>query len=69
MVKKISAGNTARDEEQFENGERCLICYQRTCEPYGRPGACEDCGGDFVLMSEGDEEEERRNNGQFGVGA
>lgn len=62
-------GHTPQDEAQFENGERCLICYERTAEPYGRPGACEDCGGDFVLLSEEDEEEEKRTSGQFGHGA
>ena len=61
----------AQDEKeaQFENGERCVICENRTTESYGRPGACEDCGGDFVLMSEEDKAEERQNNSQFGVGA
>lgn len=33
----------------MENGEICCICEKLTAEEYGRPGACEDCGGDFVL--------------------
>lgn len=57
----MSSGHTPEDNAQLENGERCLLCYQRTAEPYGRPGACEECGGDFVLMSDEDKEEERRN--------
>jgi hypothetical protein len=65
----MNSGHIKEDNVQFENGERCLICFQKTTEPYGRPGACEDCGGDFVLMSEEDKEEERRNNGQFGLSA
>lgn len=65
----MSTGNGSEDDAQFANGERCLICHERITEPYGRPGVCEDCDGDFVLMSEEDKEEERRNNGQFGLGA
>jgi len=34
--------------EEFENGEVCVICNARLCEPYGRPIACSDCGGDAV---------------------
>jgi hypothetical protein len=58
MISKTPiGGHTQQDMDQFENGEMCLICYQKTAEPYGRPGACEDCGGDFVLFN-GDEEDE-----------
>ena len=52
---KVPAGHTKQDDAQFESGERCLICYERTAEPYGRPGACEDCGGDFVLYKNTDD--------------
>lgn len=38
--------------EDMENGDICTICESRTAETYGRPGACEDCGGDFVLYED-----------------
>ena len=51
----MTAGHTKQDDAQFESGERCLICYERTAEPYGRPGACEDCfmgSGTVAKMAE-----------------
>lgn len=47
-----------RDEEatseELENGERCAICNHLLNEEYGRPIACESCGGDAVR--DGDDE-------------
>lgn len=40
-------------QDAMENGEICTICEKLTIEEYGRPGACEDCGGDFVLDKDG----------------
>jgi uncharacterized CHY-type Zn-finger protein len=36
-------------QNAMEAGVICCICEKLTAEEYGRPGACEDCGGDFVL--------------------
>jgi DnaJ-class molecular chaperone len=35
----------------FEDGEICVICEKQFAEAYGRPAACEDCGGDGVLAT------------------
>lgn len=43
------AAKEQQEMEKMENGEVCAICIEQTLEPYGRPGVCEDCGGDFVL--------------------
>lgn len=38
--------------DKMENGEICCLCQYETEEEYGLPGACEACGGDFVLFRE-----------------
>jgi len=37
----------------MEEGDICCICERELNETYGRPLACEDCGGDGVLDNEG----------------
>lgn len=34
---------------EMEDGEICTICKATLREEYGRPIACEDCGGEAVI--------------------
>ncbi len=38
-------------EERMEEGDICCLCGKSFVETYGRPLACEDCGGDGVLAT------------------
>ncbi len=49
MAKCNSLFQDQEIKDAMENGEICCICEKLTIEEYGRPGACENCGGDFVL--------------------
>jgi len=42
-------GVTETTESRMEEGDICCLCEQQFSETYGRPLACEECGGDGVL--------------------
>lgn len=37
--------------QKMESGEICTICLLYFIEQYDEPKACEDCGGDGVLVT------------------
>lgn len=49
--------------EMMVNGEVCTICGMFFDEEYGYPKACEACGGDGVLLGEGDEDDGEEDEG------
>jgi len=43
-------GHTSEDEKEFDNGERCYLCYQSLNEAYGQMTLCTECGGKGELI-------------------
>lgn len=42
--------------ELIEAGDCSAICHKPTAEEYGRPIACEGCGGEAVLEEDDDDQ-------------